>query len=294
MTIKSIIAHPLNKNKSKGELLYKYISWQIGSRLVPGAVAVPFVNQTRLLVRPGLHGITGNIYVGLNEFEEMSFVLHMLRQGDRFLDVGANAGVYSVLAAGVVGARCISIEPVPCSFNNLLDNLRINNILDSVQPLNIGAGSECGSLNFTTNGDTRNRVVFTGKRPDLLAVSVDTIDHICQERNFIPDLIKIDVEGFEGNVIAGANDTLNNRSLKCVVMEVFEGANPYGFDGIKVHRAMLKNGFESYQYLPFERRLVSLNGTLNPSGNTLYIRDKDSVNSRIMTAPEFTVHGRSI
>jgi FkbM family methyltransferase len=294
MTLKSIIAHPLNKGKSKGELLSKYICWQIGSRLVPGAVAVPFVNHTRLLVRPGLHGITGNIYVGLNEFEEMSFLLHMLRQGDRFLDVGANAGVYSVLAAGAVGARCISIEPVPSSYNNLLDNLRINNLSDSVQALNIGAGSERGSLYFTTNADTRNRVILAGGQHDLLAVTVDTIDNICQGRNFIPDMIKIDVEGFEGNVIAGAKNTLNNSALKCVLMEVFEKVNPYGFHGIKVHREMLEYGFESFLYLPFERRLVSLNRALNPSGNTLYIREKDLVNTRIMTAPEFAVHGRSI
>ena len=77
-------------------------------------------------------------------------------------------------------------------------------------------------------------------------------------------------------------------------MEVFEGLNRYGSDEKNVHQKMLEYGFESYSYRPFERQLVSLNGALNPSGNTLYIRDKDSVNSRIITAPQFAVHGSLI
>lgn len=45
-------------------------------------------------------GATGNWYCGLQEYEDMSFVLHALRPGDLFVDVGANIGSYSILAAG--------------------------------------------------------------------------------------------------------------------------------------------------------------------------------------------------
>ena len=61
-------------------------------------------------------GATGNIYTGLHEFEDMMFLLHLLRPGDIFVDAGANIGSYTVLASAVVGAKSISFEPVPPLF----------------------------------------------------------------------------------------------------------------------------------------------------------------------------------
>ena len=61
-------------------------------------MAIPFTDRARLLVSRGMYGATQNVYCGLNDFEDMSFVLHYLRQDDIFLDVGANIGAYTVLA----------------------------------------------------------------------------------------------------------------------------------------------------------------------------------------------------
>ena len=71
-------------------------------------------------------GITGNWYCGLHEFHEMAFVLHFLRKNDTFIDVGANVGSYTILAA-VTGSNVISIEPIPSTFNYLKNNVSINN-----------------------------------------------------------------------------------------------------------------------------------------------------------------------
>ena len=55
-------------------------------------------------------GATGNLYVGLHEFEEMAFLLHFLRRGDLFADVDANVGSYTILAAVAVGTEAIAFE----------------------------------------------------------------------------------------------------------------------------------------------------------------------------------------
>ena len=68
---------------------------QIGSRLVPGPVLVPFVDSCSLFAQAGMTGITQNIYVGLAEFREMAFLLHVLRPDDLFVDVGANIGTWA-------------------------------------------------------------------------------------------------------------------------------------------------------------------------------------------------------
>ena len=111
-----LLSHPLNK-RHKFAALIRYVRWQLGSRLVPGIVVFNYINDTRLLAKPGMDAATLNIYTGLYEFEDMSFVLHCLRKDDMFIDIGANIGCYTVLAGSAVGANCISIEPIPSTYN---------------------------------------------------------------------------------------------------------------------------------------------------------------------------------
>ena len=64
--------------------------------------------------------MTGNIYCGLAKFADMAFVLHVLRAGDLFVDIGANAGAYTLLASSVTGAKTTCFEPAPATYARLL------------------------------------------------------------------------------------------------------------------------------------------------------------------------------
>src|SRR5581483_7903411 len=138
--LSGIARHPLNRHRPFAAI-GRFVAWQLGTRLLGAPVAMPFIGSTRLLVRRGMVGATGNVYYGLQEFEDMAFVVHALRQGDVFVDVGANVGSYTVLAAGVSGARCIALEPVPSTFDSLLDNVRLNDLTARVECHNVAAGS---------------------------------------------------------------------------------------------------------------------------------------------------------
>ena len=113
-SLASITRHPLTRNARLATLV-RWLRWQVGSRLLPGPVVVPFVNNTSLIVRPGMTGATGNVYCGLHEFEDMALVLHALRSRDLFVDIGANVGSYTVLGGGqparVASASNPSLEP---------------------------------------------------------------------------------------------------------------------------------------------------------------------------------------
>ena len=106
-TIKFIINHPLNRGHKLTSIL-RYVKWQIGSRLVPGAVVFEWINGSKFIVRNGATGLTGNIYTGLHEFSDMGFLLHVLRPADLFVDIGANVGSYTILACSAIGARGIA------------------------------------------------------------------------------------------------------------------------------------------------------------------------------------------
>lgn len=287
-TLKFIIKHPLNRS-CKIVAIKRFLAWQIGSRLVPGAVAVSFVGSSKLLVKPGMTGATGNIYTGLHEFETMAFLLHVLRPQELFVDVGANVGSYTVLAGAVVGARCISFEPLPQTFQHLLNNICLNDIKDIVQAHNLGIGREDGILRFTSGLDTVNHVankveIVSGNTLEVRVVSLDNVIGDMQ-----PKLIKIDVEGFEANVIAGADRTLSNDMLDAVIMELNGSGDRYGVDEAAIHKKMLDYGFKAFTYSPFDRTLNSLEGKNVQADNTLYIRNSGRVKERLLQAPKFHV-----
>ena len=291
-TLKFIVRHPLNRGRFWSALA-TYLRWQIGSRLLPGSVAVPFINDTRLLVKSGMKGATQNIYCGLQEFEDMALILHTLRPGDVFVDAGANVGSYTILAAGACGAHVTAIEPVPSTFAHLLDNIHLNNVLSLVTALNCGLSAVPATLHFSRDLDTVNHVLSAEESmlSSGISVPVDTMDSALKGQG--PTIIKIDVEGYESEVLKGAGVSLASDKLLAVVMELNESGNRYGFDEAKLHMDMLELGFIACAYDPWNRLLTPLK-TKNAVGNTLYVKDIDSLAVRVASAPYRTVNGNRL
>lgn len=246
-----------------------------------------------LLVEPGMTGATGNIYTGLHEFSDMAFALHLLRKDDLFVDIGANIGSYTVLAASV-GAKSISIEPIKNAFDHLIRNIHLNDIGGSVDARQIGISSSSGTLKFTNGLDTVNHVVNGQEQTgsNTCEVQVAALDDVIA--GLKPVLIKIDVEGFEREVVAGAKKALAEKSLLAVIMELNGSGNRYSHDESELYARMVDYGFTACSYGPEERRLNQLNGKNRSGGNTLFVRDVETVCKRLTAAPNFSVMGRSL
>lgn len=287
--LKSIATHPLNNDK-KLEAVIRFAKWQIGSRLVPGAVVYNWIHGAKFIVENGETGLTGNIYTGLIEFEDMGFLLHFLRAGDLFVDVGANSGAYSILAGAVVGADGYAFEPVPESYRRLCDNIRINALEERVKCICCAVGDREGEVAFTMGYDTTNHVV-QGDEPTVgnLTSKMTSLDCALAAKD--PSLIKIDVEGYETKVLEGAAETLSKESLRAVIMELNGSGKRYGFDESRIVKKMRGFGFETCFYNPINRRINTLTHETLDCQNTLFIRDWDFVTDRLKSAPEILVHG---
>lgn len=107
-----VVGHPLTK-KNRFAAIVNFIRWQLGARLVGKKVVVPWVGDSRFIAEIGETGLTGNLYAGFMEYEEMIFLLHALQPNEVFVDVGANIGAYTILASKVVKSKSISFEPLP-------------------------------------------------------------------------------------------------------------------------------------------------------------------------------------
>jgi len=284
------MGHPLNREHKLSSII-RFAKWQVGSRLVPGAIVYDWVNDSKFLVKTGETGLTGNIYTGLHEFPDMGFLLHYLRAEDLFVDIGAKVGSYTILACSAVGARGVAFEPVPSTYERLVENMRLNHLDEKVKCIRKGVGAQQGTIAFTSDSDTTNHALASDEQCDnKVTIEVTSLDAALEGEN--PSLIKIDVEGYETQVLEGAREILKNQTLNALIMELNESGGRYGFDESKIIDLMLSSGFRAYSYNPFSRKLANLEGKNSNSGNTLFIRNKSFVEDRLRVASKVTIHGR--
>jgi len=261
----------------------RLLRWQVAARR--GAVLdVPWVEgpagAVRLRLRRSLSSATACWYAGLTDLGEMGFVLQALRADDRMVDVGANVGVYAALVAGAVGARVLALEPAAETLPDLRAMVALNGIADRVDIRAVAAGAAPGVLRFTRGRGTTNRA-----SPDGVAeVPVETLDALCA--GAAPLLLKVDVEGTEPDVLAGAAALLAGTALKAAILETA------GATDAVIEPAMGAAGFAPFAHDPFRRVLLPLRGPARP--NTLYLRDIGFWQARLAGAPEIRVFGRAL
>jgi FkbM family methyltransferase len=247
-------------------------------------VIVPWIAGQRLAVRRGMAGATGNIYVGLHEFADMMFVLHFLRGGDLFLDIGANVGSYAILASGVCRATTWAFEPDPNTVRSLRRNVAINDLDELVTVYELALGDADGEIPFTVGRDTGNRVASAGEK-NVRTVRQKRLDALIGGASHPILMIKMDVEGYGEEVLRGAQALLANDPLKIIVLE---WPTPSIRDVLRSHH------FTSAYYEPFSRKLQREPVDSFSSSNSLFVRDWEFVNSRLTTANKIKVLSHSI
>lgn len=154
------------------------------------------------------------------------------------------------------------------------------NDVDSLATVHqIAVGEDNGEIAFTTGLDTMNRVA----RPDDTArqvVRIARLDDI--DDAAMPTLVKLDVEGYEERVLAGAGRVLGSPTLLAVQSELF---NP------EVEGILGSFGFRHNFYEPFSRKLGAASYGF-PTSNALFVRNEGAVAERLAAAPRRKILGK--
>lgn len=282
--LSTIVGHPLNRGRPVSAI-GRWLRWQIVSRIGQAPIIVPFAGGTCLVARTGETGVSGNIYFGLAEYEDMAFAVHLLRPCDLFVDVGANAGSYAILASGVAGARTIAFEPIPATVERLDLNIRVNGLADRIEVRRVGVAATPGEICFTSDQDTTNHATVQGEQG--ITVRVETLDRALA--GTAPVLLKIDTEGLEPDVLAGASALLTASSLLGVIVETSGALERYGRKVEDVVEPLVRAGLSPCAYDPRSRRLHPLRGANSATNNTIFVRNIDTVAERLAAAPRFAV-----
>jgi FkbM family methyltransferase len=216
------------------------------------------------------------VYSRLPDFAEMQLWRRTLRPGDWFVDVGANVGLYTLLAAEA-GARVIAVEPDPRAVQQLTRNLQLNEFDADVHEAALADAT--GVMPLVGSDGNRQALLVGSDRPGdgdpRRMVHVTTLDRIIGERRVAG--VKIDVEGAERLVLEGAAEGLKAQRIKLLQLEWnARSESTLGESREPVATILRQNGYELCR--PDERGQLAVTEDLR-YGADVFARPKNDASS---------------
>ena len=191
-----IWTHPANR-KAPFRALMRAIHWQITKRLTGRPYDISY-HGLKLRCYPDSHSASRAVYFsGLPDYREMRFILDFLRPGDQFIDVGANVGLYTLLALSAVGPTGYvhAFEPNPTVIRILNESLQLNAV-ENVAIHAIGLADTEGVAGFAlTDDDCTAHIVGLSPSPARTEIPIGRLDQILDNVPYA--MAKFDIEGYE-------------------------------------------------------------------------------------------------
>lgn len=187
----------------------------------PVLISLRIVGQKLGVLRPAVRMVRRFLKLSYeNNFDKE--MMRLISQNDVVWDVGANVGYFTKKFSDKVGQNGLvyAFEPAVSTHATLASNC---SAYENITCKNIGLSNQSGNLSFRDSGienDPTNGLVDDGT-PGAVVVVVVTGDELVINKSIpVPNVIKIDVEGFEVDVIQGMRDVLRNPTLKKIFVEV--------------------------------------------------------------------------
>lgn len=161
---------------------------------------------------------------GTCEAGTLDMISKCLSNGDTFLDIGSNIGLFSILAAKTVGqnGKIHAFEPEPQIYGILKKNIEINR-LNNIEAYNFALGSSTGKARIYRHIRNRSATSLLGPLGNTTGgneVSIRKLDDVVKENNLPAiKMIKIKVEGWELEVLKGAENILTGPEAPIICIE---------------------------------------------------------------------------
>jgi FkbM family methyltransferase len=216
-------------------------------------------------------------YYGRLDYWEFAFLERFLRPGDCAADVGANVGIYTMFLAKLVGpgGEVVAFEPDPENLERIRANVS-RNALGQVRIVAAAAGTTVGTARFLAAQDAVGHLATAADHAPSIEVPLTTMDATFPAGG--PVFVKVDVEGFEIDVLRGSSALLA-RKLPLVWQLEFGSETDPRNDAVA---ALLRShGYGFFRYDPAVRGLVACEWRHRLGNNLLAVRDLDQVLARL-------------
>jgi len=163
------------------------------------------IQNSKMLLNLNDKGISRDLYqFGIRERASTEKMKTILKKNQVVVDIGANIGYYVLIEANM-GAKVYAIEPVPDNYNSLKKNIELNGY-KNIKTYNIAIGNKIGKQTMYLS-EKSNLHSMNAKEGKPIQVDIMTLDKFLSDKE-IPDIVRMDVEGYEYEIIKGMKGTL--------------------------------------------------------------------------------------
>ena len=222
--------------------------------------AIVEVNNSKMFLLPRKGDINRDLF-SYKKREPIctNYLMHsgILKEGDVVLDIGANIGYYVLVESQLVGksGQVYAVEPVLTNFNLLEKNVQLNNFKNvSMFQFAFGEKDEKSEIYVSDQSNlcTMNRNAVVGKFVGAQEVSVETVDTFFKDKA-PPNLIRMDVEGWEYQIIKGMAKTLKGNVKILVELHPWPYLDTEKMD--EIFQILEQNNF-TVRFVVFENKIV--------------------------------------
>jgi FkbM family methyltransferase len=250
-----------NSHISRDQALGRHMIWQ-SKKLLNLFPFEQSISHSAIIASHRRCGVSALIYSqGLYDYNNMQLIQHLLKSGGTFVDIGGNIGSYALIASEQKLAKVHVFEPHPVTFRLLRQNIELNQ-RSNVTLHNVALGSSEREVFLTDrSGSSINHIVPGIRQPTgTIAVPCHRMDKLCQTAEITPQIVKIDVEGFEYDVLLGFGDYLSSVQVLMIEMNGLSDARSHGQQ--EIHSLLTSAGltgpwqckFDECQLLPLRCR----------------------------------------
>jgi FkbM family methyltransferase len=197
--------------------------------------------------------VDADFYRGAFEYGALQFAHKVLEKGDVFIDVGANIGLYTLLASEAVGAngRVFSFEPSDWARSRLSENIQLNRCgnvsvfsslvsdKNGIMPFHI-----CADDAYNSIGDAPMRLV-----KEVRKIQSITLEQFCADRQISNvSMVKIDTEGADMLVVKGMGGVLRGERAPILLCEYNRNiVHGYEYSLDEYYQFIIGNGYQIYE-----------------------------------------------
>lgn len=213
-------------------------------------------------------------YLGRFEYETIWFFKKVLKPGMIVFDVGGNIGIFSLIAANKVNnsGSIYAFEPAEKANKIFNENISLNKI-NNISLFKLGVADKAGTLAFHVCEDDAYNSLGDKPQNDVIyttEIEVISIDEFCKKNGIEKiDVLKIDTEGAESKIIAGAKRMLEGNKAPIVFCEYNRRVQS------KDDLAKLEASFKDYGYKLYYLKYGTLKkfNSNSPSSDIIALKD---------------------
>ena len=203
-------------------VLKRFYSWLLNLINNENPIDIKYHN-IRFRLYPHNNAMESKMIVSarFREAKELEVISKYLKNGGIFLDIGANIGYYSLMAAKLGASKILGIEPNPLVLDRFKENIRFNEYKKKIKTYQVGIGEKIESRElYLSKVDLGSSSVLAQKNSlDKIIIEMLPLELFLKREGIARvDVIKIDIEGFEDKALFPYFKTLDKKHYPSLIL----------------------------------------------------------------------------